>query len=125
MGKLFLGFGSVILLGLTLFSSCAIPPSCALRLTPSSLSVRKGESATFLANADTGCNPSVATTISVDNPSSFPFVVSFDPSQGAVTLSTGKVTVNSDAPFGTYTVTVRVSNNGQSVGAALQVTVLQ
>jgi hypothetical protein len=110
---------------LVILGSCAIPPTCALRLTPSSLSIRKGEVGIFNANADAGCNPSPTTTIGIDTPDNYPFNVSFNPSQGATTSSTGSVTVNTGAAVGTYNVTVRVSNNGQSVGASLQITILQ
>ncbi len=120
---------STIGLGLVLVTSLVAcpppPPSCVLFLTPSTMSLRPGQSNGFDVSASSTCSFTGTVSLSIDNPTSYPFSVSFNPQSGSSATSRGTVSVPVGTPFNTYTVTVRATVGANSITSGLQVTVLQ
>lgn len=73
--------------------------------------------------SSTGCSFSGAVSLSVDNPASYPFTVSFNPQSGTSATSTGTVTIPTRILAGDFVVTVRASANGGAITTGLNVSV--
>ena len=74
--------------------------------------------------SSTGCSFSGSVSLSIDNPTSYPFAVSFNPQSGTSATSTGTVAlpnrILSPGPFD-FVVTVRASANGGAITAGFNV----
>lgn len=101
---------------------CPSVPSCTLRLSPNSLSIRRGLSASFDVVRDSGCgNDSVALTSNAGAE----FAVTFNPGSGTGNSSVGTVLVRSNANLNIYRIIVTATAAGGAVSGELVVTVLQ
>jgi hypothetical protein len=100
--------------------------SCTLVLNPNSTQSFRGQSRNFSISS-TGCSFTGVVSLSIDNPASYPFSVTFNPQSGTTTTSQGTVTIPAGPPASTaanFDVTVRANNNGNTISANLHVTIL-
>jgi hypothetical protein len=119
--QVFASFG----LAATLTACPPPPPTCVLFLSPTTFSLQPGQSSEFNVSSSSTCSFSGNVALTIDNPSSYPFTVSFDPQSGAGTTSKGTISIPINTPFSTYNVTVRATAGGNSITGGLQVTVLK
>jgi hypothetical protein len=100
------------------------PPSCTLRLSPSSISVQRGGSGSFEVTRDSSCG-SASVTLSAQNlPANA--LIAFNPPSGSGSSSTGTISIGSNTNLDIYKIViVATPANASAISSELIVTVLQ